>query len=178
MNIRELREQQLLTQEELAIKAGISVRTLQRIEAGQQPKGNTAKVIAEALQFDIAEIHKSQEQKEDINITWVKLINISSLVVIWLPLLNIILPFAFAFWKKQFNQLTKQIISLQVFWTILSFTIFIIAALLKNALSLTNQFTLWILIILILLNLAIILINTYSLDRKRKLQIKLNFSFI
>mgnify|MGYP003598873837 CR=1 FL=1 len=38
-----------LTQEELAEKSGISVRTIQRIESGTKPKGYTLKALAAAL---------------------------------------------------------------------------------------------------------------------------------
>ena len=45
-NLIKFREQQNLTQEELAEKSGLSVRTIQRIEAGTLPKGYTLKVLA------------------------------------------------------------------------------------------------------------------------------------
>jgi transcriptional regulator with XRE-family HTH domain len=41
--LKQIREQQNLTQEELAEKSGISVRTIQRIESGTEPKGHTLK---------------------------------------------------------------------------------------------------------------------------------------
>ena len=39
--LKNLREFQNLTQEELAEKSGVSVRTIQRIETGKKPKGYT-----------------------------------------------------------------------------------------------------------------------------------------
>ena len=45
----ELREKLNLTQEELADKANISVRTIQRIEAGTKPKGFTLEALSNAL---------------------------------------------------------------------------------------------------------------------------------
>ncbi len=42
----ELREKLNLTQEELANKANISVRTIQRIEAGSIPKGFTLEALS------------------------------------------------------------------------------------------------------------------------------------
>ena len=43
--LREIRERHNLTQEELSEKSGISVRTIQRIESGTEPKGHTLKIL-------------------------------------------------------------------------------------------------------------------------------------
>jgi transcriptional regulator with XRE-family HTH domain len=40
-NFKKIREQKHLTQSELAEKSGLSLRTIQRIEAGNTPKGFT-----------------------------------------------------------------------------------------------------------------------------------------
>ena len=177
MDIKNLREQKHLTQRELSKKAGISIRTLQRIEAGQKPKGYTAKVLAEALNIDLSIREDEQSNLSKSNIAVIKLINLSSLLGVLIPLLNIIIPLSIVFWKKQNNELTKQIISLQIFYTISSLTLFFIAALLKNSLSFSNQFTLWVMVFLILINVVLILINTSSLDKKGELRIKPIFSF-
>ena len=47
--IQLLREKNRHTQKELAEKAGLSLRTIQRIEAGNIPKGFTLKALAESL---------------------------------------------------------------------------------------------------------------------------------
>ena len=47
--LKKIREEQHLTQEELAEKSGLSVRTIQRIEAGTEPKGYTLKTLASSL---------------------------------------------------------------------------------------------------------------------------------
>ena len=41
-----------LTQEELSEKSKISVRTIQRIEAGTEPKGHTLRALAQALDIE------------------------------------------------------------------------------------------------------------------------------
>ncbi len=52
--IAEIRNIKGLSQEELAKKAGINVRSLQRIEAGHvQPRAYTLRVISEVLDFDL-----------------------------------------------------------------------------------------------------------------------------
>ena len=63
-NLIKFREQQNLTQEELAEKSGLSVRTIQRIEAGTLPKGYTLKVLAKVLGIKEEELtQKAPEQK-------------------------------------------------------------------------------------------------------------------
>lgn len=178
MNIKALREQKHLTQEELAKLSGLSKRTIQRIESGQKPKGHTAKALSKALGLDLDTINTVNKSVEDINYSLVKIINLSSVFVTFIPLLNIVLPLAIMYFNKQFNSLTKQILSLQILWTIVSILIFFLASSLKLSLSLSHRFTLWVMIILIVINVILILVNTSSIDRKKELFFKLNFSFI
>src|SRR5208337_1465013 len=131
----EFRERLNLTQEELAEKSSVSVRTIQRIEAGLQPKGFTLKALAKALKINENELLV----KKEINISILKLINLSSLPFTFLPPLNIVLPLIIMFAKKQLNSITKQIVTVQILWTILSAFIFIISVLMKNLLSLTTR---------------------------------------
>mgnify|MGYP000014272214 CR=1 FL=1 len=173
MNIKALREQKHLTQEELAKESGISIRTIQRIEAGQEPKGHTAKALMKALDLDLTTISKTP--REDLNYSLIKAINISSVFVCAVPLLNIILPLTIMYYKKQFNSITKQILSLQILWTIASFLIFVLTASLTNALSLHHRLPLWVLITLIIINVILILRNATSIDKNKKLYFKLNF---
>lgn len=56
--ISETRISKGVTQEELADRAQVNVRTIQRIENGESdPRGKTLRLISEALQIDIAEIN-------------------------------------------------------------------------------------------------------------------------
>ena len=178
MNIKTLREQKHLTQEQLAKESGISVRTIQRIEAGREPKGHTAKALIKALDIELTTISQPENPAENRNYSLIKLINLSSVFVTFIPLLNIILPLVIMYFGKQFNSITKQILSIQILWTIASTLIFFIAALLKIALSFPHRFTLWVVIVMIIINVILILINTASIDRYKKLFFKLNFNFI
>jgi transcriptional regulator with XRE-family HTH domain len=172
MNIKSLREQKHLTQEELAQESGISIRTIQRIEAGQEPKGHTAKALMEALDLDITAFSKTPTV--DLNYSLIKIINISSVFVCVVPLLNIILPLAIMYYRKQFNSITKQILSLQILWTIASFLIFVLTASLTNALSLNHRLPLWVLITLVIINVILVFKNAASIDKNKKLYFKLN----
>lgn len=188
--LKQIREQQRLTQEELAEKSGISVRTIQRIESGSVPKGYTLKTLATILQISENELlHVEEETSEEIinepiedlviesnNIDYqkVKLINLSSVLFIVLPPLNILVPLILSFALKQQNHLTKQIISLQIFWTILTPIIFMLGIFLK----LGRSFTIVLLIGIILSNVFLILRNLAEIDRNKKLCYRLKFNII
>ena len=178
------REKLNLTQEELAEKAGISARTIQRIEKGTDPKGHTLKVLAEVLNVseDDLKTVKLEEKKQanikPINYQLAKYINLSSLLGVFLPPINIILPLLIMFYKKEVNTITKQIVSIQIMYTIIACCCIGLSPFIYKWFGLTRQLVLLSIITSILLNLVIIITNTIALDKKEKLRIKLNFSFI
>ena len=131
MNLKALRDKNHLTQEELAEQSGLSVRTIQRIEAGQEPKGHTAKVLSKVLGLDFNSYGAQNSHDETINYTLVKRINLSSVIVCFIPLFNIILPLILSRYYKQKNQLTKSIISLQILWSVVSIFLIIVSAFLR-----------------------------------------------
>ena len=171
------RKKQNLTQDELADKTGLSVRTIQRIEAGSTPKGHSLHVLAEALNISKEKLTEA-ENKPAINYKLAKWINLSSLPFVVIPLANIAIPLLIMYAKKEVNSLTKQIISVQILWTILAAVIFLLSPFIGKLFSAQNKLTLLVLIVSILVNIFIILCNTISLDQKNKLRIKLNFSFL
>ena len=177
-NLLYYREKLNLTQEGLSNKSGISVRTIQRIEAGTNPKGHTLKALTEALEIEENKLFEKEDKTEGINYTLLKLINISSLLFVFLPPANILLPLILMFAKKQFNSLTKQLVSLQILWTILMIAVFLIGSIFNSWLSLEGDVILVLLILLMLGNVFIILRNTAEIDKNKRLYIKLNFSLI
>ncbi len=56
MDVRDARLARGWSQEELAARSGVSVRTIQRIENGGRPGLGTARLLAEALDVTIAEV--------------------------------------------------------------------------------------------------------------------------
>lgn len=62
-NIRQHREERHWTQEELAIVAGIDVRTIQRAENGQKLALETLKAIANAFEITIDQLSKDSQEE-------------------------------------------------------------------------------------------------------------------
>jgi transcriptional regulator with XRE-family HTH domain len=171
------REKLNLTQEELADKSGVSVRTIQRIEAGSKAKGHSLNVLAQAL--NVSKDHLTEDKNEPyLNYKLIKLINLSSLPFVIIPLANIALPLIIMYAKKEVNLITKQIVSIQILWTILSSVLFLLSPFISRIFSSENKLTLIVLIVSILINVVIILRNVIALDKKNKMHIKLNFNFL
>ena len=61
MIVRKLRIEQGLSQEQLASMAGISVRTLQRIERGANASSETLKCLAAVLETDFSALRKGRD---------------------------------------------------------------------------------------------------------------------
>ena len=128
--LKKIREKLNLTQEELSDKSGISVRTIQRIESGIEPKGQTLKILAKTL--GVKEEDLLEQTETEINSTLVKIINLSSLPFTIFPPANIIIPLLIMFAGKQFNLLTKQIVSVQILWLILAVIIFMLSIFIRE----------------------------------------------
>lgn len=173
-----LRIKHNLTQEELADKSNVSVRTIQRIENGTQPKGYTLRALAKALEINESELLTNQQEEIKINTQLLKFINLSSLPFIILPPLNIIAPVLLTYYKKQNNPTTKQIASIQFLWTILSIIIFLLCIFIKKWLDLDNMVVLMTMTVLIISDIYIILRNAVEIDKNNSLYIRLKFSLL
>ncbi|MEL6870520.1 MAG: helix-turn-helix domain-containing protein [Pseudomonadota bacterium] len=67
MVVRKLRLQHSWSQEQLAEMAGVSVRTIQRIERGNPPSLETAKALAAVFEVNVDALHKgTQDMHTDI----------------------------------------------------------------------------------------------------------------
>ena len=91
IKIQELRKQKGMTQEDLAEKTGLSVRTIQRIESGEvDPRSYTLSQIAEALGVDLAELTKEHEENqpkmpESERRKWLTWLQLSGLFIMIFP---------------------------------------------------------------------------------------------
>jgi len=192
--LKKIREKQNLTQEELAEKSGLSVRTIQRIEAGTEPKGYTLKTLASSLNVSetdllipespieesivetpiIEELVLPLENNSIENLALIKIINLSSLPFCWFPIANFLPPLVIMLISKQKSPIIKQIISLQIMIAIIAPIIFLIVAFLK----LGKESVMITMVVLTLANVFIILRNTYEIDKKQNLRYRLNFNVI
>jgi transcriptional regulator with XRE-family HTH domain len=172
----EHREKLNLTQEELAINSGISVRTIQRIESGVKPKGYTLESLCKALVISKEDLLK--EESEKINKQLIKYINLSSILLLIVPLGSIIMPLILMRWKKEINAVTKQIVSIQILWTLSFLIVTLLVAFLSKWFSFSKEIIPLAMLVLIITNLYVVIRNTAEIEKNNKLHIKLKFSFI
>ncbi len=64
-NIKSLRLEKHLSQEQLAEKARVSVRTIQRLEAGDEASIETLNLIAGALDVEVSDLFKQSSKKAE-----------------------------------------------------------------------------------------------------------------
>lgn len=176
--LKEIREKHNLTQEELADKSGVSVRTIQRIESGNEPKGHTLKSLANTLEIKEQDLLDKEVIPIETNFTLLKIINLSSLPFTIIPLANIVVPLFIMFINKKFDHVAKQIVSVQILWLIFAVITFMLSAFMQNWFSLNNKFILLVMIALVLSNVVIILKNAAEIDKKGKLYFNPGFSLI
>jgi|TARA_B110000208_G_scaffold190303_1_gene253883 transcriptional regulator with XRE-family HTH domain len=174
----EFREKLNLTQEELAEKSGVSVRTIQRIESGIKPKGYTLDTLSKALGINKEDLLKDKEDSKKINKQLIKYINLSSALLMIIPLGSIIMPLIIMRWKKEFNNITKQIVSIQIIWTLAFPVIMFLINILGDWFSVNNEIVPLGVLGLIITNLYIIIRNTIEIEKNNKLHIALNFNLI
>lgn len=97
--IKELRLKKGITQEELAAKTDISVRTIQRIENGEvDPRAYTLQSIAVALEVDFLVLNNSEVDatlvEEKSSNKWLPLLHLSGLLLLIIP------PILVWIWKR------------------------------------------------------------------------------
>ena len=120
-----LRKSRGVSQELLAEKSNISLRTIQRIEArAVTPRPFTIKTLADALGVAIEELTDTEQTQEESNqlvIAKLRKINFSGLAGLIIPFGNIFLPVFI--WRMDktlaaINEHVKKIICFQILWTI------------------------------------------------------------
>lgn len=142
--IRQRRMQKGYSQEYLADSAQLSIRTLQRIEAGQtEPRGHTLIALADALDVAIEDL-MDFTKKSDRSI--LHLINLSALSYFLLPLGNIILPLIIWILYKDkvegVGRFGKRQVFIQTGWTMLiflSYVFFFLSPFLHNEMGMSTN---------------------------------------
>lgn len=176
-NVQRFREENHLTQSELASKARVSLRTIQRIEAGSIPKGFTLKSIAEALKKEPNDL---LEQQETFDLERLKWINISTLLGLLIPFGGILAPLILIHktTDQKVKTLGKKIIEIQITLVLLVSFSMILSPFIQKLFSL--KFPLFIIPLLTLLGFKIViaLSNGVSLNKNSKLAIRLKNNFL
>lgn len=176
--VKILREKMNMTQNELAEKSGLSLRTIQRVEAGSILKGFTLKSLAQALDVQPEDLIISL--KEEMNVQRAKKINLSVLAGLIIPYGGIIFPAILTYQTKdpKNRKLGKSIIGVQIIVSVIFSAVMIISPFIQKLF--TFQFPLFIipLVLFLGLKLFIIINNGISLNKTHDLTIKLKTNFI
>ncbi|MDR0227779.1 MAG: helix-turn-helix domain-containing protein [Flavobacteriaceae bacterium] len=97
--LRELRIQKGFSQEELANRSGVTLRTIQRIEKGDnEPRGNTLQMLSTVLEVNIEDLIALKKTEDH---TVIKTMYLSILVGVVIPLGNIIVPTLIWYMNKE-----------------------------------------------------------------------------
>lgn len=123
--IKKMRQALGYTQEDLAKKSTLSIRTIQRLEASSKaPKGHSLKMLAQVFSLAPADLRDqfapARPSDSDDKIA-MKLINLSVLAFFLFPFGNLFGPFLV--WSKKrhskaVDEMGRSIISFQIFWTV------------------------------------------------------------
>src|SRR6218665_4207652 len=134
-SVKILREAKNLTQNELAEKSGLSLRTIQRIEAGNVLKGFTLNAIARAL--ETRQENVTADSVENDETARAKLINLSALSGLVLPFGGIIFPLILTFRTKdpKNREMGKNIVCIQILLTAALSILMILSPFLQKGLS-------------------------------------------
>ncbi|MDX1471208.1 MAG: helix-turn-helix transcriptional regulator [Flavobacteriaceae bacterium] len=169
------RTQKNLTQEELSELSGLSVRTIQRIEAGNSPKGHTLKALCKAL--ELKEEDFIEDKPEVSNESKLVYINYASLLF-FIPFLNIVIPFYLLKYYQISSKIGKQIITIQIIWTVISLLVIAFTIFSVGWFNISRDWTLRVGLIFAIVNVFIVLSNSIGLTKKGKLLLSPNFSLI
>lgn len=176
--VKILREEKNMTQTELAERSGLSLRTVQRIEAGNSLKGFTIKAIAQALEAEPESLILSIEENSKIDRA--KLINLSALSGLVFPYGGVIFPLLLTYKTKdpRNKELGKNIVSVQIILAVMVSLFMIISPFVQKALAIKFPLFIVFLIVFISLKLFVIFKNGISLNQKSDLYIKLKTNFL
>lgn len=167
-----------MTQNELAEKSGLSLRTVQRIEAGSILKGFTLKALAQALNMQPEDL--IIPLKEEINVERAKKINLSALAGLIIPYGGVIFPSVLTYQTKDSKnrELGKSIICVQIIVSVIFSVLMIICPFIQKLFTFKFPLFMIPLAVFLCLKLFIIIKNGISLNKTQDLSIKLKTNFL
>jgi len=116
--IKELRNVNGFSQEELARKARLSLRTIQRIELGEtEPRGDTLIRVAGVFNLKPEDLVSKPLSKDKY---FLPVLNLSALSYIFFPLLGFVVPLILWVLKRDdsFDAASKKLLNFQITWCI------------------------------------------------------------
>ena len=176
--IKKIREKSGYTQLDLAKKTNLSLRTIQRLESSnKQPKGHTLSVLSDVFDIKPSELQdqfKNIQRTKKSEITSIRLINLSILSFIGIPLGNIILPLIL--WRKNrksklVDEIGRRIINFQIIWWIILSLLLIISPFISAKFFSNTQIILYVLFVGYAFNIVVVCIVAMKLKRH-------NFNFL
>jgi len=183
--LKNIREEKGLTQAEVSKISGLSLRTIQRLEAtNTEPKGHSLKMMAETFTMSTADLQEKFffiQQIEKADLFAIKSINLSVLAVLVIPFGNLILPIYL--WNrkrylKKANEMGKKIINFQILWSIVLCFSLVISPFVSRTFLGNTSIILIVLFLMYFFNVIIVLLNSQKLSRKNFLFIKSPISFL
>lgn len=170
--IKELRNVNGLSQEELAKKSQLSLRTIQRIELGEtEPRGDTLIKIAKVFDLKPENLHFKPSQKDKY---FLPVLNLSALSFILFPLLGIVVPLILWVLKRDNSSDadSKKLLNFQITWSIILIIIYglLISQKMFHFGKLGGPESMMVtLLALYLINFTLIILNTFLSFGNKKL---------
>ncbi|WP_130736351.1 helix-turn-helix domain-containing protein [Flavobacterium sp. J27] len=176
--VKFLREQQKMTQTELAEQSGVSLRTIQRIEAGSSLKGFSLKAIAHALKTEPKNLLFSSKVIK--NTIQAKAINLSVLSGLIIPFGEIIFPLILTAKTKdpKVKSIGKEIIEVQVLLNAFFSIMFLLSPFVQHYLLPRVPVFLFFLVLFLVLKIVFVVLNGKSLNQNEELTIRFKNSYL
>ncbi len=191
--LKEHRQSQQLSQQELADLAHVSVRSIQRIEKDHYASAYVIRSLCEALKISVNDLEISEsklaniESQSDIvddnnsiinsNIPpegALKIINFSALMVLIVPFSNLLLP-AILYWifplSDPAKRQAKHILSFQLFWILVTLFAVILTWIMTSLLGIFEvaryPLFVWIYVGLVMVNASIIMQTAAQINARK-----------
>jgi transcriptional regulator with XRE-family HTH domain len=128
--IKELRSRRGYSQEELAERSGLSLRTIQRIENNEtEPRGDTLTRLAAALDVTVEELADWGLVEDN---RFIMAMNLSALSFLFNPVLGVVVPLIVWLFKKDrikgLNDAARSLLNFQITWALIYGAIFLFTA--------------------------------------------------
>jgi transcriptional regulator with XRE-family HTH domain len=178
--IKELRSRRGYSQEELAERSGLSLRTIQRIENGEtEPRGDSLTRLAAAFDVTVDDLADWGLVEDKMTIM---VMNLSALSFLFFPLLGILVPLIIWIFKKDkvkgINDAARSLLNFQITWAIVLFVGWLPVSYLLHILIKSDFILPQYAIVMYVYNLIVIGVNSVRAGRGKKVVYRPAIPFI